>query len=107
MLGLLLMCNQNITILMYTQNQQPPPKKHKTVEDKEAGKQSKKQKIVRDKEADDHSYTTEETARDDTLRELVIRLDKRVESVERQQASISKKLDRLIDVVQTVGQAQP
>lgn len=36
---------------------------------------------------------------DDTLRELVIRLDKRVESVERQQASITKKLDRLIDLM--------
>ena len=53
-----------------------------------------------DKEAKKQSYTTEETVCDDTLRELVIRLDKRVaESVERQQASITKKLDRLIDLM--------
>ena len=52
-----------------------------------------------DKEAKKQSYTMEETVCDDTLRELVIRLDKRVESVERQQASITKKLDRLIDLM--------
>lgn len=54
---------------------------------------------MEDKEADKQSNTIEETRCDDTLRELVIQLDKRMESVERQQASIKKKLDRLLDLM--------
>lgn len=41
----------------------------------------------------------EEASCDDTLRELVIRLDKRLESVERQQSGIHKKLDTLINLM--------
>lgn len=41
----------------------------------------------------------EEHQCDDALKELVIRLDKRVETIERQQASISKKLDQLMDLM--------
>lgn len=41
----------------------------------------------------------EEHQCDDALKELVIRLDKRVETIERQQASVSKKLDQLIDLM--------
>ena len=45
----------------------------------------------------------EEHQCDDALKELVIRLDKRVETIERQQASISKKLDQLIDLSSSAG----
>lgn len=50
-------------------------------------------------EGDKQSKTTEETQCDDTFRELVIRLDKRMEAVKRQQASMNKKLDRLINLM--------
>ena len=56
-----------------------------------------------DKEDEKQITTVEEYQCDDALKELVIRLDKRVETIERQQASVSKKLDQLIDLSSSAG----
>ena len=49
-----------------------------------------------DKKEDSQEDTVEINLCDDNLKELLIRMDKRMENYEKQQASITNKLDRLI-----------
>lgn len=72
---------------MHVQNQQPWPP-------------HKKLKLVGDDDVE-WMNTVEKKQCDKTLKELLIRLDKRVENIERQQTSINKKLDKLVDLMRS------